>query len=404
MDKPMKIVMILTVTLHFVQPLSIEHPHSYSLFKRGVVLGDLTYSYAATDMGSNNGRVKTVTVIKNVSLPKPTSTIFSDRSEQFFETFDLTGGKKHEQVQYWPADDTNKLKRVTNKPPSINVPATKEQPKEEFKHPAELLEIARSAAKAYSNSLKSRPSKDTGPVVFPPDAQTMKKKHSGVIGVAKEYTSILTNDQEKRAKPKTASKLNTKVQPTKTNEPELEDVNPFDSPIFRDFQQTEYVYSPETNTYILKEVSKPSKEIKYKIENTPYAYKDPSQPNDSAITTYNDNGSIPDLLFSELANAVASRNISMIKALAAQLGEQYDFQKYEFESQKTEAYVPMSYDASTSSSKAPSDPEPSTEKAEKMDISDEISTTVEEPSTTTKRPKYIAPRLRGIKRFSSRKV
>ncbi|XP_062542987.1 uncharacterized protein LOC134210756 [Armigeres subalbatus] len=411
------LVQIVTITMalvHSVRPLSIEHPHSFSLFKRGVVLGDMTYSYAATDMGSSNGgRVKTVTVIKNVSIPKPTSTMFSDRTEQFFETFDLSGHKKQEQVQYWPPDDTNKMKKITIKPPTFDIPSIpkiREPPQEEFKHPAELLEIAKSAAKTQSKLLKTQnlANDDTGPVMFPPDAQMMKKKNNGVISVAKEYTSILTSTPKDWSKPKTASKLSTKVEPTKIKEFEPESYNSFDpnSMYQDDFDQTEYVYLPETKTFAFKQVSKASGEFADKIKSTPYAIKDPSPPSTIDFKLYSENDTAtPDLLFSELANAVATRNVTMIKSLAGQLDEPFEFAKFNFESLKTDDYIPISFDFSPTSKKGHIMPETTTKGMKKMDISDDfVPTTENTPTPTTGKPaKYIAPRLRGFKRFSSRK-
>lgn len=411
-------IAIVVITIHAVRPLAIEHPHSFSLFKRGVVLGDLTYSYAATDMGSSNGgRVKTVTVIKNMSIPKPTSTMFSDRTEQFFEAFDLSKNKKQEQVQYWPSDDTNKLKKMTLKPPVFNIPEIMEKPQEEFKHPAELLEIAKSAAKTQNQIIKNQnlASGDTGPVMFPPDAQMMKKKNNGVISVAKEYTSVLTSTPKDRSKAKTTSKLSTKVEPTKNKEKQPDSFNSFDpSSLYQDdFDQKEYVYSPESKTFSFKQASKPSTEMKDKLKNTPYAFKDPTAPSTMDFMLYSNNSATPELLFSELANAVATRNISMIKSLAQQLEESsHEIPKFDFESLKTDEYIPLSFnfDSPSINFDSPSDkvqsamPETTTMEMNKMDISDTSSTTVDTSTPTTKKPaRYIAPRLRGFKRFSSRK-
>ncbi|XP_058465959.1 uncharacterized protein LOC131439218 [Malaya genurostris] len=406
-------ILIVTITLHSVYCLAIEHPQSYSLFKRGIVLGDLTYSYASTDMGSSDGgRVKTVTVIKNVAMPKPTSTMFKDRTEDFFESFDLTGNKPQEQIQYWPADESNKMKKITIKPPSFAIPETKEFSPEEFKHPIDLLEIVKSAAKTQSKLMKTAPVDDTGPVIFPPDAQMMKKRNNGVVSVAKEYTSVLTNDQKERSKSKTAGKLNTKVETIKTKEKKYENYKFVDpsSQYQDDFEQTEYVFMPESNSYKLKQVSKAPVAINDELKNTPYAYKDPSPPRTIDFTLYSTNDTTPDLLFSELANAVASRNITMIKSLAGQLDEPYSFSKFDFESLKTDEYVPISFDISSSSIKQKPESTSATEPVPKFSevLSDLHTTTAVTAApttvTTTKKPsKYIAPRLRGIMRFSSRK-
>ncbi|XP_058828145.1 uncharacterized protein LOC131688034 [Topomyia yanbarensis] len=406
-------LLILAIMLHSARTLAIEHPQSYSLFKRGIVLGDMTYSYASTDMGSSNGgRVKTVTVIKNVALPKPTSTVFSDRTEQLFESYDLTGNKQHEQVQYWPADETNRMKKITIKPPSFSIPETKEFSEDGFKHPIDLLEIAKSAAKTQNKIMKAAPGDDTGPVMFPPDAQMMKKRNNGVVSVAKEYTSVLTNDQKERSKPKTASKLSTKVETPTIKENQYENYKFYDPSSFYqdDFEQSEYVYTPESNSYALKQVSKAPTAIKNRLKNTQFAYKDPSLPSTTDFTMYSSNDSTPDLLFSELANAVASRNISMIKSLAGQLDEPYTFPKFDFESLKTDEYVPISFEIGHSNVNQ-AEPTSSTETIPKLEFSDDAYTTTLTATTTTtatpaiiKKPsKYIAPRLRGIKRFSSRK-
>lgn len=481
------IVTVLAVTLlPSILSLAIEHPpQSYSLFKRGLVLGDVTYSYAATDMGSANGsRVKTVTVIKNMALPKATSTMFTDRTDQFFSSFDdVTGvggghgqskSKQNEHVQYWPAKESNKMKKVTLQPPvfsgigiSSAAPEIKEHPQEEFKHPLELLEIAKSAARTQNQLMGTVAGEDTGPHMFPADATMSKKRNNGVVTVAKDYTSVVTTE---RSKPKTAGKLNTKVESTKSKDPPRDSFNSFDpSSLYQDeFEQSEYVYSPKKKEFTLKQTSKPSQSVGDRIRNTPFAFRDPAAPATYAeFALYNSNQTTPELLFSELANAVASRNISMIKNLAEQLDDQdRDVPKYEFESLKTnDEYVPLSkfsfgrkglpksfpiksdgnkdneyvpvsfklestgtksnpvndypFDGEASYDQQP-EPEVTTVEAEDsmMEISDTpttsepimpsttmgTTTTIEPAPVTTKKPlKYIAPRLRGFKRFSSRR-
>ncbi|XP_055533796.1 uncharacterized protein LOC129723541 [Wyeomyia smithii] len=405
--KTITLIMILQAT----HSSSIEHPQSYSLFKRGVVLGDMTYSYASTDMGSSNGgRVKTVTVIKNVSVPKPTSMVFSDRTEQFFDKFDQNGHKNHEHVQYWPADETNKMKKATIVPPSFTIPETEDFSIEEFKHPMELIDIVKSAAKTQNKLLKKLPSDDTGPVVFPADTQSMKKKNNGVVTVAKDYTSVSASDPKERSKPKTASKLSTKVE-TSAQENQPKSYGSTDTSDFYhdDFEQTEYVYFPEKNTYTLKSISKAPTAIKNKIKNTAYAYKDPSPPSKIDFTLYStpNDTTVPDLLFSELANAVASRNISMIKSLAGQLDEPYVYPQFDFESLKTDEYGPLALafkDKGKLDSPA-STTVPKFDFVEASTATSPMTTTTLATTTTPKKllPKYIAPRLRGFKRFSSRK-
>ncbi|XP_055602762.1 uncharacterized protein LOC129751341 [Uranotaenia lowii] len=424
MEHQLRIFMILLIALHSVHALEIEHPHSYSLFKRGAVLGDMTYSYAATDMGSaDGGRVKTLTVIKNYSVPKPISTMFSDRTETILETYDLTGGKKPQHVQYWPPDETNKMKTTTVKQPTFEIPPEiQEFPQEDFKHPAEILEIVKSAAKTQSKLMRGPSGPDTGPVVFPPDAQMTKKRNNGVISVAKEYTSVLTTDTKTRSKTKTPAKLNTRVEtpkirqkPTKNSYYDTFDPSSLNE---NDFKQTEYEFSPESQTYIMKEISKAPVEIAKKIKNTPYAYKDPSAPSYTIdFKLYSTNETTPELLFSELANAVATRNVSMIKNLAEQLEEPLEIPR--FESFKTAGFIPLSYDfpsrEANNKKTTTSAPEP-VSNIDSQDLSEEIvygsSTTAEatesleaSTTTTTKKPyKYIAPRLRNaMKRFSSRK-
>lgn len=478
-----------------VRSLAIEHPpQSYSLFKRGLVLGDVTYSYAATDMGSGNGsRVKTVTVIKNMALPKATSTMFTDRTDQFFSSFDdVTGGsgigssksKQNEHVQYWPAKESNKMKKVTLQPPvfsaisvSSKAPEIKEHPQEEFKHPLELLEIAKSAARTQNQLMGNVAGEDTGPHMFPADAATSKKRNNGVVTVARDYTSVVTTE---RSKPKTAGKLNTKVASQTPKDTPLDKFNSFDpSSLYQDdFEQTEYVYSPKTKEYTLKQTSKPSTSVGDRIRNTPYAFRDPAPPTTFAeFALYNSNQTTPELLFSELANAVASRNISMIKNLADQLEDQdHDVPKYEFEPLKTTEkfvqrpkfsfnrkglpksfpivksddasdeendYVPVAFKLESSARSKPGpvneyppfngeamsyDQQPEEPEATTTDASDDMMDVTDSPVTTermmaasttmgttttiepamvpvtTKKPlKYIAPRLRGFKRFSSRK-
>ncbi|XP_053686652.1 uncharacterized protein LOC128736196 [Sabethes cyaneus] len=403
-------IITLTVTLQMVRSLSIEHPQSYSLFKRGVVLGDMTYSYAATDMGSSNGgRVKTVTVIKNLSVPKPTSMVFNDRTEHYYETSDQTGHIKRERVQYWPADETNKLKQVTVLPPSFAIPETEDFSTVDLKHSMELINIAKSAAKTQNKLLKKLPSDNTGPVTFPADAQMVKKKNNGVVTVAKDYTSVANSDTKERGKTKSTNKLNTKVEiPANEQQPKSYDSIDTSAAYHDDFEQTEYVYIPEKNTYALKQISKAPSAIKNKIKSTPYAYKDPSSPSTIGFTLYGTaNDSAPDILFSELANAVASRNISMIKSLAGQLDEPYMYSQYNFESLKTDDYGPLAFQENV---KGKAEIVSSTVPAPKFDFletstaTSSITTTTLAITTPKKSPlRYIAPRLRGIKRFSSRR-
>ncbi|XP_038115648.1 uncharacterized protein LOC119768752 [Culex quinquefasciatus] len=420
------IVTVLAVTLlPSILSLAIEHPpQSYSLFKRGLVLGDVTYSYAATDMGSANGsRVKTVTVIKNMALPKATSTMFTDRTDQFFSSFDdVTGvggghgqskSKQNEHVQYWPAKESNKMKKVTLQPPvfsgigiSSAAPEIKEHPQEEFKHPLELLEIAKSAARTQNQLMGTVAGEDTGPHMFPADATMSKKRNNGVVTVAKDYTSVVTTE---RSKPKTAGKLNTKVE-SKSKDPPRDSFNSFDpSSLYQDeFEQSEYVYSPKKKEFTLKQTSKPSQSVGDRIRNTPFAFRDPAAPATYAeFALYNSNQTTPELLFSELANAVASRNISMIKNLAEQLDDQdRDVPKYEFESLKTnDEYVPLSkFSFGPDDSMMEISDTPTTSEPIMPSTTMGTTTTIEPAPVTTKKPlKYIAPRLRGFKRFSSRR-
>uniref|UniRef100_A0A182SU10 Uncharacterized protein n=1 Tax=Anopheles maculatus TaxID=74869 RepID=A0A182SU10_9DIPT len=382
------------VNVHSGHALEIEHPHSFSSFKRGVMLGDVSYSYSSTDMGSpESGRYKTVTVIKNIAVPKPTSTMFSDRSEHYYDSVEKTSSagtmqKKRTHVEYWPPKAENhvahrlKLEQdfhkisnthrpkgnhhqrqqqqrhhgrqeiVATPKPTYKPAEIQEHPQEEPQHPVDLLELAKSAVKTLTEKAKVAPGENTGPVTFPSNAMTMKKQN-GIVSVAKEYTSILTTDPKDR--------------------------QPIEEPMSSKVQE---------------------------LPNNSNTYNTPSE-----------------LLFAELHNAVATRNVTMIKSLAGQLEETFNIGKLDFESLKTEmdqsrrtTEDPMMSGSETTTAKAPFDfgfgnyaetttmmdyPEPTTETIV-------ASTTIKAPvmmmMTTTKKPlRYIAPKLRGFKRFSSKR-
>ncbi|XP_049292511.1 uncharacterized protein LOC125768618 [Anopheles funestus] len=466
--KPLKMILHFAciMVLINVQPghgLEIEHPHSFSIFKRGVMLGDVSYSYSSTDMGSpESGRYKTVTVIKNIAVPKPTSTMFSDRSEHYYDSVEKTsstGGstqKKRTHVEYWPPKEENQVAhrlkleqdfhkvsnthrpkgnhqrhhsqqeiaatpKMTYKPAEI-----KEQPQEEPQHPVDLLELAKSAVKTLTQKAKVGPGDNTGPVTFPSDAMMMMKKKNGIVSVAKEYTSILTADPKDRQP--IVSKLRTKVDPptkaptfqmpytsTSSSEEEEQEIK------LKDFEQSEYVFNHKTGSFEFKTASKAPKAVQEYLRGSPYGYREeptPSKVEAANSDTYN---SPSELLFAELHNAVTTRNVTMIKSLAGQLEETFNIGKLDFESLKTEAdlgrrttenFMP----AETTTGKPSFDfgygnyaetttmveyQEPSTEAIV-------ASTTIKAPvimmMTTTKKPlRYIAPKLRGFKRFSSKR-
>uniref|UniRef100_A0A182LX00 DUF4758 domain-containing protein n=1 Tax=Anopheles culicifacies TaxID=139723 RepID=A0A182LX00_9DIPT len=463
--KPLKIILYLAcivvlVSVHQCEGLEIEHPHSFSIFKRGVMLGDVSYSYSSTDMGSpESGRYKTVTVIKNIAVPKPTSTMFSDRSEHYYDSVEKTSStgtthKKRTHVEYWPPKDenhvTHRLKleqdfhkvsnthrpkghhqhhhshqeivaapKMTHKPAEI-----KEQPQEETQHPVDLLELAKSAVKTLTQKAKIAPGENTGPVTFPSDAMMMKKKN-GIVSVAKEYTSIVTVDPKERQP--IASKLRTKVEPptkaptfqlpySSTTSSEEEEIK------LKDFEQSEYVFNHKTGTFEFKTASKAPKAVQEYLRGSPYGYRE--EPTSSKAESPNSNtyNSPSELLFAELHNAVATRNVTMIKSLAGQLEETFNIGKLDFESLKTEADLGrrttedvMSAETTTTA-KSPFDfgygnyaemttmvdyQEPVTEA---MVASTTIKAPVVMMMTTTKKPlRYIAPKLRGFKRFSSKR-
>uniref|UniRef100_A0A182N911 DUF4758 domain-containing protein n=1 Tax=Anopheles dirus TaxID=7168 RepID=A0A182N911_9DIPT len=432
--------------------LEIEHPHSFSMFKRGVMLGDVSYSYSSTDMGSpESGRYKTVTVIKNIAVPKPTSTMFSDRSEHFYDSIEKasSGGslshKKRTHVEYWPPRDENhvahRLKieqdfkkasntarpkiqhhhhhhryrqettattpKATYKPAEIN-----EQPQEDPQHPVDLLELAKSAVKTLNQKAKAvAPGENTGPVTFPSDAIMMKKKN-GIVSVAKEYTSVLTTDPKDRQP--IVSKLRTKIDPP-TKAPSVYTATSSEEIPLKDFEQSEYVFNHKTGSFEFRKASKAPKAVQEYLRSSPYGYREEPKEELSNGNTYN---SPSELLFAELHNAVASRNVSMIKSLAGQLEETFNIGKLDFESLKTEADLgrrtteePM---PETTTGKSVFDfgygnyaetttldyQEPPTEPIV-------TSTTIKPPvmmAPTTKKPlRYIAPKLRGFKRFSSKR-
>uniref|UniRef100_A0A182PP30 DUF4758 domain-containing protein n=1 Tax=Anopheles epiroticus TaxID=199890 RepID=A0A182PP30_9DIPT len=455
---PLKLVLFsacaITI-LHYVHPaqgLEIEHPHSFSTFKRGVMLGDVSYSYSSTDMGSpESGRYKTVTVIKNIAVPKPTSTMFSDRSEHFYDSVEKTSSKKRTHVEYWPPKDNHVAHRLkvsnTHRPKgssggsqhnrqetaptkptySYKTVEIKEQPEEEPQHPIDLLELAKSAIKTLTQKAKGGPGENTGPVTFPSNGMMMAmKKKNGIVSVAQEYTSIVTEDPKQRQKP-IASKLRTKVDPP-TKAPTYQ--APYSSSTssseeeipLSEFVQSEYVFNHKTGTFEFRAASKAPKAVQEYLRANPYGYKKEEQTsmNEEGSNTY----STPsELLFAELQNAVATRNVTMIKSLASQLEETFNIGKLNFESLKTEADLNrrttedsmMAMMAAETTTAKPSFDfgygnygETTTMDYQDLTTEPVISTTIKAPimmmPTTTKKPlRYIAPKLRGFKRFSSKR-
>uniref|UniRef100_A0A2M4AKT4 Putative secreted protein n=2 Tax=Anopheles triannulatus TaxID=58253 RepID=A0A2M4AKT4_9DIPT len=482
------------------KPLEIEHPHSFSMFKRGVMLGDVSYSYAATDIGSPaNARYKTVTVIKNVSMPKPTSSmLFSDRAEHFYEALeqgldDHLKKRTHHQVEYWPPRDDNHLqqqKRNEEKKDEQKVPlpkqtqrgtgitgtrnpyyrgrfqqdtlkqtssttstststtttkpaAIREMPEEEdAKHPIDLLELAKSAARTLNQKANGASGNgNTGPVTFPVDgSKTGKKKANGIVSLAKEYTSIVTAVPQQRQT--IVSKLKTKVDPSPSSPaPKItfkqypatpasaEEVEqPEEIPLV-DFEQSEYVFNHKTGQFEFRAASKAPKELlqEYLRASGPgYGYRERL----TAAKEGTEGGfSTPtELLFAELQNAVSSRNVTMIKSLAGQLVETINIGKIDFQSLKTHprgsddrrsteqpmmkmmmmetttagrsSMVDFGYGAETTTMEYQDDGAATT--TEPMAVA---MTTLAPTTVATKRPsRYIAPRLRGFKRFSSKKL
>uniref|UniRef100_A0A2M4BKY3 Putative secreted protein n=1 Tax=Anopheles marajoara TaxID=58244 RepID=A0A2M4BKY3_9DIPT len=502
-----QMVLLLLVTLIGAngKPLEIEHPHSFTSFKRGVMLGDVSYSYAATDIGSPaNARYKTVTVIKNVSMPKPTSSmVFSDRAEHFYEALeqglDDHLKKRTHQVEYWPPRDDNHLhqkKRKEEKKDEQKVPlpkqsqrgggtagsrnpyyrgrfqqdtlkqttttsttsntttttkpaAIREMPEEEVdaKHPIDLLELAKSAARTLNQMANGASGNgNTGPVTFPVDSsKTGKKKANGIVSVAKEYTSIVTAVPQQRQT--IVSKLKTKVDPSPSPSPAPkmtfkqypaapspttgeEPEQPEEIPLV-DFEQSEYVFNHKTGQFEFRAASKAPKELQeyLRASGPGYGYRERPTANSKEDT---EGYSTPtELLFAELQKAVSSRNITMIKSLAGQLVETINIGKIDFQSLKTHPrgsgsddrrsteqpmMVMMMMDTTTTGGRSSMVDFGTGGETTTMEYQDDGAATTTEPmaiamttiaptTVGTKRPlRYIAPRLRGFKRFSSKKL
>ncbi|KFB48719.1 hypothetical protein ZHAS_00016721 [Anopheles sinensis] len=431
------------------------------------MLGDVSYSYSSTDMGSpESGRYKTVTVIKNIAVPKPTSTMFSDRSEHFYDTIDKSsttghGHKKRTHVEYWPPKEDNQVSHhqhtssaqkpelerhkgssITHRPShsgsayrgrqqtttsSHKPPAIKEHLQEEPKHPVELLELAKSAVETLNQKAKIGGT-NTGPVTFPTDATKMKKKMNGIVSVAKEYTSIVTTDPKDRQP--ISSKLRTKVDlPTKAPTMQPTSTSSEEIPL-KELEQSEYVFNHRTGAFEFKKASKAPKAVQEYLRGGPYSgYK--VQPTSSSTEEETDGPSMgqddantysspAELLFAELRNAVATRNVTMIKSLASQLEETFNVGKLDFESLKMEDMdrrptaepTMMVMMMETTTGRSPFDfgygsetttmdyQEAATEAAV---ASTTIRATTTTPTTTKKPLRYIAPKLRGFKRFSSKR-
>ncbi|ETN59630.1 hypothetical protein AND_008776 [Anopheles darlingi] len=482
------------------KPLEIEHPHSFSMFKRGVMLGDVSYSYAATDIGSPaNARYKTVTVIKNVSMPKPTSSmVFSDRAEHFYDALeqglDDHLKKRTHQVEYWPPRDDNHLQQqkrkeekkeeqkvqlpkqsqrgtgttgnrnpyyrgrfqqdllkqsiattttTTTTSTTMKPAAIREMPEEEdAKHPIDLLELAKSAARTLNQKANGATGNgNTGPVTFPADSsKTAKKKANGIISLAKEYTSIVTAVPQQRQT--IVSKLKTKVDPsppptpkvtfkhypaTPASSEELE--QPEEIPLV-DFEQSEYVFNHKTGQFEFRAASKAPKQLQEFLRASGPGYGNRERL--TAAKEDTDGFSTPtELLFAELQNAVSSRNVTMIKSLAGQLVETINIGKIDFQSLKThprgsggngdrrsteQPMMMMMMETTTGSGRSSMIDFGYAGETTTMEYQEDGAATTTEPmaiamttlaptTAATKRPlRYIAPRLRGFKRFSSKKL
>ncbi|XP_050095336.1 uncharacterized protein LOC126577608 [Anopheles aquasalis] len=500
------ILLLVTLTGANGKPLEIEHPHSFTSFKRGVMLGDVSYSYAATDIGSPaNARYKTVTVIKNVSMPKPTSSmVFSDRAEHFYEALeqglDDHLKKRTHQVEYWPPRDDNHLHQKKRKEEKKEEPkvqlakqsqrgggttgtrnpyyrgrfqqdtlkltttttsstttttkpaAIREAPEEEedAKHPIDLLELAKSAARTLNQMANGASGNgNTGPVTFPMDSnKTGKKKANGVVSLAKEYTSIVTAIPQQRQT--IVSKLKTKVDPSppptskmtfkqypaapsSTVSSSEEAEQPDEIPLV-DFEQSEYVFNHKTGQFEFRAASKAPKEVQEYLRASGPGYGYRERPTANGKEDNTDGYSTPtELLFAELQNAVSSRNVTMIKSLASQLVETINIGKIDFQSLKTHPrgksgkddrrsteqpmMVMMMMDTTTTGGRSSISDFGYGGETTTMEYQDDGAATTTEPmamvamttiaptTAGTKRPlRYIAPRLRGFKRFSSKKL
>lgn len=100
----------------------LDAPKSYSTInqqvKRSVQLGELSYSYSATDIGSPKGsHIKTITVIKNVAVPK------SDNAYKSKETLDWPKHIKNQfkipEIPEEPQTDFFAKHDISNKRPAI---------------------------------------------------------------------------------------------------------------------------------------------------------------------------------------------------------------------------------------------------------------------------------------------
>lgn len=161
-------------------------------FKRGIEYGDVSYSYAHTDIGDSDGsHTKTVNVVRRKGAPK-----LNDLPQNMVK---MPNGNT---VQYWPADMTPDVQSKLQQPLPAGMDGTlygfytsystnhDKTKKNEVYEPYEVkVEPVKKQDIIYVAPLKSN-KENTAPILFPPDSGNEVKQKPKVISIGSKLQSI----------------------------------------------------------------------------------------------------------------------------------------------------------------------------------------------------------------------
>ena len=287
-----------------------ETPTSYATFNRGTSRSrNDSYSYAEQNIGvSNGGRLKSVTVAKTVPKfrfrSKPITTTTTTTKAPAKPMRNEPKQKIKEEVEYWPpktpspiqsginenkdvgkivekkpkttftVNENKDVTKIVEKKPKTTF-AVKEVTEKSFEPPVDLQSIFKTPTpKPVTVTLRNM---NPGPIVFPEETMNTEPVDNGVVTIAKIKQANST---------KSVQTYNATIS--------IDEI---------------YVYSPENNTFVLRKLNNDSKiQIQQNSTNfTNATIDDPQEEN-----------------FAKLEYALALRNVSMIKTIAANLTENTD--------------------------------------------------------------------------------
>lgn len=349
-----QVILFLSYLVTSSHTLTRNPPSSESFVKvkRGLEFGDVSYSYAHTDFSDRSGsNVKTTTVVRRIGSPK-----INDKIPQ--NMIKMPNGNT---VQYWPADmDPNiQLKIKTPLKESLDqdhyghyksYSTNHDDVKQNWPKKGDEVKIVYKATES-APMVPNRVEKDivsdmvggqaTSPILFPMDEANMKAMmRQKIVSIGTKLQSITP----------TKATLNTNVQGNQQTQYESQ---------FK--QKLPEIFVPPVGNYdeFLANCYKLSKEGSY-------AFSVPA--NDDLV---------------KLASAVSAGDIMKIKELANNLKMPESAMSF-FNSQR---YTSQSNDNNANGNAI---------------NSNESSSQGEQVPTTTKRPAYVAPRVRLRKRINRR--